>query len=80
MILKRLFSRNAPFQPTPVAELYGAIVAAARQPQFYRDWAVPDTVDGRFEMIVVHLFLVMDRLKGGSNSRAWDPDIMSRKR
>jgi len=46
------------------APLYAAIVAAARQPVFYRDLGVPDTVDGRFDMLVLHLALVVARLKG----------------
>jgi cytochrome b pre-mRNA-processing protein 3 len=39
-------------------------VAAARHPVFYADWSVPDTLDGRFDMISLHAFLVLDRLKG----------------
>lgn len=42
--------------------LYGAIVAQARLPVFYNRFGVPDTLDGRFEMIVLHLALVLDRL------------------
>jgi cytochrome b pre-mRNA-processing protein 3 len=42
--------------------LYGEIVSAARTPAFYRDIGVPDTVEGRFEMIALHLVLVVDRL------------------
>jgi cytochrome b pre-mRNA-processing protein 3 len=42
--------------------LYGAIVAQARLPSFYQRYGVPDTVDGRFDLIVVHLFLVAERL------------------
>lgn len=61
MILKRLFARR----PDKVEILYGAIVAAARQEKFYAEWGVPDTVDGRFDMISLHLFLVLDRLKEG---------------
>jgi hypothetical protein len=37
-------------------------VAEARLPGFYRDYAVPDTVNGRFDLIVLHLALVLDRL------------------
>lgn len=42
--------------------LYGEIVSVARTPVFYSDWGVPDTVEGRFEMIALHLALVLDRL------------------
>jgi cytochrome b pre-mRNA-processing protein 3 len=43
--------------------LYDAIVAQARQKAFYARLAVPDTVDGRFDMIVTHAMLVMRRLR-----------------
>jgi cytochrome b pre-mRNA-processing protein 3 len=38
------------------------IVAQARMPCFYRDYAVADTVNGRFDLIVLHLSLLLDRL------------------
>lgn len=43
--------------------LYGEIVAAARRPPLYEDWHVPDTPLGRFEMLSVHLFLFLHRLR-----------------
>jgi len=43
--------------------LYGAIVAQSRQPHFYAEWGVPDTVTGRFDMISLHMALVFRRLK-----------------
>jgi cytochrome b pre-mRNA-processing protein 3 len=49
-------------EPT-IAALYGAIVAQARQPAFYADYGVPDTVEGRFDMIVLHLALLVRRLR-----------------
>ena len=42
--------------------LYGSIVTQAREPVFYAAWGVPDTVQGRFEMIALHLVLVLRRL------------------
>ncbi|HZP19996.1 MAG TPA: ubiquinol-cytochrome C chaperone family protein [Bauldia sp.] len=51
--------------------LYGAIVAQARQPALYADFGVPDTVEGRFEMVVLHLALLLRRLRGeGEAGRA----------
>ncbi|WEX07456.1 ubiquinol-cytochrome C chaperone family protein [Chelativorans sp. AA-79] len=47
-----------------VEALYGKIVAAARRPQLYADWHVPDTPLGRFEMLSLHLFLLLHRLRG----------------
>jgi cytochrome b pre-mRNA-processing protein 3 len=55
-----LFRRNR--RPDTISTLYGMIVAQARLPCFYRDYAVPDTVNGRFDLIVLHLALVLDRL------------------
>ena len=43
--------------------LYGAIVAQARLPVFYAGFGVPDTVEGRFDMVVLHLVLVLRRLR-----------------
>jgi cytochrome b pre-mRNA-processing protein 3 len=45
--------------------LYGVIVAQARLPSFYLRYGVPDTVDGRFDLIVLHLVLVLHRLARG---------------
>jgi len=41
--------------------LYAAVVEQARKPVFYTAMKVPDTVDGRFDMIVLHLFLILNR-------------------
>src|SRR5215216_2008709 len=54
-----------PPNPT-IAALYGAIVAQARHAEFYQNCAVPDTVLGRFDMIVLHLVLVLRRLRDGA--------------
>lgn len=42
--------------------LYPVIVEKARNPVFYRDLGVPDTVTGRFDMIVLHTILLVNRL------------------
>jgi len=42
--------------------LYGSIVTQARSRGFYAHWGVPDTAEGRFEMIVLHLVMVLHRL------------------
>jgi cytochrome b pre-mRNA-processing protein 3 len=61
MILPR-FRRN-PDQRS-IAALYGAIVAQARHPAFYGAYGVPDTVLGRFDMVVLHAVLLVRRLRG----------------
>ena len=42
--------------------LYGSSVTAARAPIFYAEWGVPDTLAGRFEMVALHVALVLRRL------------------
>ena len=59
MILAR-FRRNS--QARTIHVLYGAIVAQARSVTFYADYRVPDTVEGRFDLIVLHLVLLLHRL------------------
>jgi cytochrome b pre-mRNA-processing protein 3 len=59
VILKALFGRNT---ADPSDALYAAIVAAARQEKFYAEWQVPDTMDGRFDMQVLHMYLVLEHL------------------
>ena len=50
--------------------LHAAVVGQARDPRFYEVLAVADTVEGRFEMLCVHAFLVLNRLKreGGAGA------------
>ncbi|HET8728687.1 MAG TPA: ubiquinol-cytochrome C chaperone family protein [Alphaproteobacteria bacterium] len=60
------------FRKSPDADavhgLYLAIVAQSRQPRFYAEWGVPDTVTGRFDMITLHLALLFRRLRGESGT------------
>lgn len=63
MISSRLFRRER--ESDISSALYGAIVALARDPVLYRDFRVADTVDGRFESLVLHLVLVLRRLRAG---------------
>lgn len=56
-----LLTRKAPSALVPLHE---ALVAASRQPVFYTAGQVPDTIDGRFELLVLHSFLLLRRLRG----------------
>lgn len=56
--------------------LYGAIVAQAREPLFYSAYGVPDTVEGRFDMVLLHVYLVSRRLmRAGEPARATAQDV-----
>ena len=56
-------------EKTAGRRLYAAAVAQARQPAFYADCGVPDTPTGRFDVIVLHGFLLMHRLKAAPAGR-----------
>lgn len=53
-----------------IEAIYGMIVTQAREPLFYRDLGVPDTVDGRFDLLLMHLWLVLRRLKSTEAGKA----------
>jgi cytochrome b pre-mRNA-processing protein 3 len=55
-------SRSGSPRPT-IEAIYGMIVAQARLPAFYQRCHVPDTVNGRFDMVLLHLWLVLRRLR-----------------
>lgn len=50
-----------------IAALYGMIVTQARSAAFYVDYEVPDTVAGRFDLIVLHLVLLLRRLESSDS-------------
>ena len=47
--------------------LYGLIVRQARQSAFYGRLGVPDTFDGRFDVVALHAWMVLRRLRGEEN-------------
>src|SRR5258707_4701905 len=46
-----------------IEAIYGMIVTQAREPLFYRDLGVSDTVNGRFDLLILHLWMVLRRLR-----------------
>ena len=46
--------------------LYTEAVRAARAPYFYTELRVPDTLDGRFDLVGLHVFLLIDRLRAAA--------------
>lgn len=60
---------GAPLRGT-IEAIYGMIVAQAREPLFYQGLGVPDTVNGRFDMVVLHLWMVLRRLRAASEGPA----------
>jgi len=64
MMIWPLLRRNQ--RPDTISTLYGTIVAQARLPCFYRDYAVADSLSGRFDLIVLHLALALERFSADS--------------
>ena len=58
-----------------LAGLYAALAGQARAPAFYAELGVPDTVDGRFDLLVLHAWLVMARLDAEPESGPLKQDL-----
>jgi cytochrome b pre-mRNA-processing protein 3 len=72
-LLKSIFGEAK--QRAPLEPLYRAIVERGRDPAWYREGKVPDTIDGRFDMIAAILALVLLRLEAeGTAGR--DPSVL----
>ena len=65
-LFQRIFGEKQ--QRAPLQPLYRAIVARGRAPAWYREGQVPDTLDGRFDMIAAILSLVLLRLEAEGDS------------
>ena len=65
------FFRKDPTHQLATA-LYARIVEQARAPWFFDDLGAPDTVEGRFEILTIHMYLILDRLRRPGDS---DPDF-----
>ncbi|WP_375196145.1 ubiquinol-cytochrome C chaperone family protein [Sphingobium sp.] len=70
-IFQRLFAHSDP--KDAMRALYNAIVAEGRQPHWYVEGQVPDTIDGRFDMIVAILAQALIRLEalGSAQESVW---------
>ncbi|MEO0619503.1 MAG: ubiquinol-cytochrome C chaperone family protein [Pseudomonadota bacterium] len=69
--------RRTPGQAT-AHRLYDAIVTQARQPEFFTTFDVADDVAGRFEMICVHIFTVLERLGTAKATETVGRDLIER--
>lgn len=76
-VLQRLHDFfTKPVAPAPVQDLYRSCVEQARRVAFYQQFAVPDTVDGRFDLLLLHVFLVMNRLSSRPDLKQQLFDLM----
>jgi len=66
--LSRIFSRTDRRQT--LLPLYQAIVALARDPAWYGEGQVPDSIDGRFDLVALHAWLMLAGLKAKGEGEA----------
>jgi cytochrome b pre-mRNA-processing protein 3 len=62
-VLARLFRRKDEAATAAALALYRTAVEAARRPILFAELGIPDTMDGRYEMVSLHVYLVLRRLK-----------------
>lgn len=68
MLLRRFFERRTREQSA--SDLYLSAVGQARQPAFYAHLGVPDTLEGRYDMIILHVWMIARRLRAVAGERA----------
>jgi cytochrome b pre-mRNA-processing protein 3 len=67
--LSRLFGARR--ERSALRPLYDALVAAAREPGWYREGGVPDTIEGRFDMVATMVAIALLRLEAeGDDAKA----------
>lgn len=70
--LQRIFGKR---DRRALEPLYGALVAAGRDPAWYRDGKVPDSIDGRFDMVAAIVALALLRLEA-EGAAAREPSVL----
>ena len=73
----RFRNPGAPSRGT-IEAIYGMVVAQAREPAFYTSLDVPDTVDGRFDMVLLHLWMVLRHLRAAEGGDALSQVLFDR--
>lgn len=67
-MFRRIFSRDS--GETSARSLYESILLQARRPLFYTDCSVPDSTEGRFELLLLHLCMIIRRLRQADSEEA----------
>ena len=62
-MFSRLFSTADALESEPAEQLYRSVLQASRTPEFYLKFNVPDSLDGRFDMLCLIMAVLMHRLK-----------------
>src|ERR1700742_22131 len=72
------FGKPRASQRGTIEAIYGMIVTQAREPSFYRDFGVPDTVNGRFDLLLLHLWTVLRRFRSADDGAALSQALFDR--
>lgn len=59
---KRSSKAATPHNRELAERLHAAIIQRARAPEFYTRFGVPDTIDGRFDLVALHAWMALGRL------------------
>lgn len=68
-VMCELLGRKNPYKQM-ARDVYANILTCSRQPKFYTDYGVPDTFDGRFDLMVLLIFLIFQRMISGGREEA----------
>lgn len=69
-----LFKKKSKFEDE-AHRVFALIQDHSRAPVFYEDFKIPDTFDGRFDALTLHLFFIIHRLKSDTSGRAFSQTL-----
>lgn len=69
-----LFKRKKPYEQQ-AWDVFDTIQKQSRKPEFYTDLGVPDTTEGRFDVLVLHMFMVMENLKANEAGQEFSQEL-----
>ena len=56
-----LLKKKNPYEQA-ARQVYASVLLHSRKEEFYEDYGVPDTFDGRFDMLLLHTYLILHRM------------------
>lgn len=65
-----LFTRKKPYREDAI-RVFSVLQQQSRNPCFYEALRVPDTTEGRFDLLTLHIFMIIERMKSESIGKAF---------
>ena len=72
-----MFNRLFKQKNTIAKDLYASALENTRLEVFYREYSVPDSFDGRFDLLLLHIFIILRRIKGQDNYDELSQDLFN---